>query len=148
MDVHSPSVRSKNMSAIKSRNTLPELTIRKALFNLGYRYRVNVKAIKGTPDIVFPRHSALIFVHGCFWHGHGCHLFKWPNTRKKFWEDKIQKNIHNDAINVEELRRDWRIAIVWECSLRKQSLWKDSVVSLLKNWLGSDDRFIQIPEVL
>jgi len=91
MDVHKPEIRSKNMSAIKRANTLPELLIRKALHHIGYRYRLNVKEIPGTPDIVLPRLSSLIFVHGCFWHGHDCHLFKLPASRREFWSNKISK---------------------------------------------------------
>lgn len=146
MDVHTPRIRSKNMSAIKNRDTLPELAVRKGLFNLGYRYRVNVKALTGTPDIVFPGRSALIFVHGCFWHGHGCALFKWPKTRRKFWADKIQKNVHKDVVNIEKLEKSWRIGIVWECSLKaKDGLGKTRVIARLQAWLDSEDRFIQIP---
>ena len=90
-DVQSPEVRSKNMGAIRYRDTKPEVIIRRLLHQSGYRYRLNVKTILGKPDIVLKRLSSLIFIHGCFWHQHNCHLFKWPQTRKAFWKDKILK---------------------------------------------------------
>jgi len=88
-DVHSKAVRSKNMAAIKGRNTKPELSVRKALHNAGFRYRLHVTSLPGKPDLVFPRYKAVIFVQGCFWHQHQCAMFHWPKTRTEWWRQKI-----------------------------------------------------------
>lgn len=89
-DVVTPEKRSKMMSGIQGKNTKPELTIRKGLHALGFRYRLHGKTLPGKPDLVFPKYKAVIFIHGCFWHAHHCHLFKWPSTRVDFWQEKIQ----------------------------------------------------------
>jgi DNA mismatch endonuclease (patch repair protein) len=139
-DVHDKEARSRNMAAIKSRNSKPELFIRRGLHALGFRFRLHDRGLPGTPDLVFPRHKAVVFVHGCFWHRHDCHLFKWPQTRKEFWEQKIGRNAQNDEAALAELRaRGWRVAVVWECALkgpgrldRQQAIWS------LATWIRSD----------
>ena len=138
-DVHSPSVRSKNMRAIRHRDTKPELLIRKALHAKGFRYRVNVKALTGTPDIVLPKYRVLIFVHGCFWHGHKCHLFKVPQTRTEFWLAKIEGNHKRDIASQKNLRADgWRVAVIWECALKgRHRLPIDTLVEHLSVWISS-----------
>jgi len=138
-DVVTPAVRSKMMAAILGKNTKPEIAIRKALFERGFRYRLHDRKVPGTPDIVLPRYNAVIFVHGCFWHGHKCPLFKVPETRSEFWKTKIERNQRNDEANIKALLAlDWRVAIVWECALKgrgKQSL--TNLADSLDGWLKS-----------
>ena len=99
-DVHEPEVRSYNMSRIRSKDTKPELIVRKFLFSKGYRYRLNVKSLPGKPDIVLPKYKTVIFVHGCFWHGHeGCKYFVVPKTRTKWWLEKINRNKQKEKEN-------------------------------------------------
>lgn len=118
-DVHNVATRSRNMAAIRGTNTKPELQVRRALHGLGLRFRLHIKELPGKPDLVFPRHKAVIFVHGCFWHGHDCHLFKMPATRQEFWADKIERNVANDTRAAAALQADgWRIGVVWECALK------------------------------
>jgi DNA mismatch endonuclease (patch repair protein) len=107
------------MSGIRGTNTRPEMLIRKGLHSRGFRYRLHDKKLPGKPDIVFPRFKAVILVHGCFWHGHDCHLFKWPSTRHEFWRDKIEGNAERDRIATNALEEaGWRVMIVWECALK------------------------------
>ncbi|MYB39945.1 DNA mismatch endonuclease Vsr [Candidatus Saccharibacteria bacterium] len=111
--------RSWNMSRIKSRDTIPELTVRRALYQKGYRYRIHYD-IDGKPDIAFPRAKLAIFVHGCFWHQHGCKYTYRPRTRKKFWNDKLNKNITRDAQVAVKLRdRGWASITVWDCEIKR-----------------------------
>lgn len=118
-DVHSPEVRSKNMRAIRSANTKPEIFVRKALHASGLRYRLGGAGLPGKPDIVLPRYRTVIFINGCFWHGHNCRYFKLPMTRTDFWQLKIQKNRQRDALAIEHLRgADWSVIVVWECALK------------------------------
>lgn len=118
-DVHDVATRSRNMAAIRGANTKPELQVRRALHALGLRFRLHAEELPGKPDLVFPRHRAVIFVHGCFWHGHDCHLFKMPATRQEFWADKIGRNVANDKKAAALLQADgWRIGVVWECALK------------------------------
>jgi DNA mismatch endonuclease (patch repair protein) len=107
------------MRAIRSKNTAPELLIRKLLFSLGFRFRLHVKTLPGTPDIVLPKYRTVIFVHGCFWHGHDCHLFTLPQTRRDFWQAKIDANRQRDLRSEDMLTRaGWRVLSVWECALK------------------------------
>jgi DNA mismatch endonuclease (patch repair protein) len=107
------------MSGIRSKDTRPEMLIRKGLHALGYRYRLHDRKLPGRPDLVFPKWGAVIFVNGCFWHGHDCNLFRWPSTRADFWRDKIGGNIGRDRRNREALLgAGWRVFDVWECSIR------------------------------
>ncbi|WLI87847.1 very short patch repair endonuclease [Massilia sp. R2A-15] len=118
-DVHTPERRSKNMRAVRSKNTSPELLVRKLLFARGLRFRLHVASLPGAPDIVLPKYRTVIFVHGCFWHGHDCYLFKLPQTRTDFWQSKIKANSERDLRNAETLRlAGWRVLTVWECALR------------------------------
>lgn len=120
-DVFSPEKRSAIMRAVKSENTKPEITLRKALFALGFRYRLNVKTLPGKPDLVFAKHHTVIFVHGCFWHGHQCKRGKRvPKTNRAYWTEKIARNKARDRKNAAALRRlGWRVIIIWECKLKK-----------------------------
>ena len=121
MDVHNKEVRSYNMSCIKGKGTKPEEIVRKYLFSQGFRYRKNDKRLPGTPDIVLPKHKTVIFVNGCFWHGHeGCEYFVWPKNNAEFWKAKILQNIERDKRDFERLENaGWKVIVVWECSLKK-----------------------------
>ncbi len=130
MDNRSKELRSKNMSHISSTNTKPEETVRKYLFSKGFRYRKNVSTLPGKPDIVLPKYKTVIFVNGCFWHGHkGCKWFVPPKTNTEFWNAKFQYNIERDNKNYKKLEDiGWRVLIIWECELRHN----DPVVALNK----------------
>jgi DNA mismatch endonuclease (patch repair protein) len=137
-DVVDPATRSRMMSGIRGKNTKPELLIRKALHARGFRYRLHCD-LPGKPDICLPKHRAVIFVHGCFWHGHGCHLFKWPKTRPEFWRAKIARNCEVDRVADERLAAaGWRVATIWECALKgKSRLTLDDVMEKCADWLIS-----------
>lgn len=113
--------RSYNMRMIRSTNTKPELFVRKYLFNQGFRYRLHSKKLIGKPDIVLPKHNAVVFVHGCFWHGHkNCKFAKVPVSNNSFWVTKIEKNKQRDIRNIRLLKKlDWKVFILWECQLVK-----------------------------
>lgn len=121
MDKHSKEVRSYNMSQIRSTNSKPEIMVRKYLFSKGLRYRKNVKTLPGKPDIVLPKYKTIVFVNGCFWHGHkNCKYFVMPKSNIEFWNEKISRNISRD----EEIHRKlsaagWNVIVVWECELKK-----------------------------
>ena len=123
-DVHSKEVRSYNMSQIRSKNTKPELLVRKYLFAYGFRYRLHQKKLPGKPDIVLPKYKTVIFVQGCFWHGHeGCKYYVVPKTKTEWWVNKIDGNKKRDQINVERLQLEkWNIIIIFECNLKKYNI--------------------------
>lgn len=123
-DVHTPEQRSYNMSRIRNKNTKPEELVRKYLFSQEFRYRKNDSRLPGKPDIVLPKYKTVIFVNGCFWHGHeGCRYFVWPKNNAEFWKEKITRNIQRDKHNRELLSdQGWRIIEVWECELKKKSV--------------------------
>lgn len=125
------------MSGIRGKNTRPEIAVRKEMFRRGFRYRLHVKELPGKPDIVFPRFRAVVFVHGCFWHGHDCHLFRLPSTRPEFWKTKIDRNRQNDAKAINALLSSgWRVATIWECSMRSKKVQGLSTVAgKLEGWL-------------
>ncbi|RVM58399.1 DNA mismatch endonuclease Vsr [Sinorhizobium meliloti] len=142
VDVVSPEKRSAMMAGIKGKDTKPEVAIRKALFSLGFRYRVHDKRLPGRPDLVFPGRKAVIFVEGCFWHGHDCHLFKWPSSRQEFWKDKIGSNKQRDVRVRGELQAlGWRHLTVWECSLKGRTrLPFPQLIDTIVAWLESTER--------
>ena len=120
-DNHSREVRSKNMSHIRNTNTKPEEIVRKYPFSKGFRYRKNVRALPGCPDIVLPKYKTVIFVNGCFWHKHDCPRFVWPSSNEDYWRPKIQRNVERDQHNMDSLRSDgWKVIIIWECELKKK----------------------------
>lgn len=122
VDVVDKETRSRMMSGIRGVNTKPELQVRKGLHAEGLRFRLHGSDLPGKPDIVFPRFRTVIFVHGCFWHGHDCRLFKLPNTRREFWENKIDSNRKRDkSVQIQLASLRWRVGIVWECALKNQS---------------------------
>ena len=122
--VDSPSLRHQIMAAVHSSNTKPEVQLRHALWGLGFRYRVNVKRLPGSPDIVFPKYRTVIFVHGCFWHGHkGCKNYTVPKTNTDFWVAKVNRNRERDQEVWRKLEaKGWSVIIVWECQLKKANL--------------------------
>lgn len=132
MDVHDKQTRSYNMSMIKGKNTKPEELVRKYLFSQGFRYRKNVRTLPGSPDIVLSKYKTVIFVNGCFWHGHdGCRYFVWPENNAEFWREKITTNIERDARKIALLEQaGWRVLIVWECELKKTKV-EETLVSLV-----------------
>lgn len=122
MDILGPEQRSALMSRIRGKDTKIELEVRQGLHALGLRYRLGGRGLPGRPDIVLPRHGTVVFVHGCFWHHHDCHLFRLPKTRTAFWRDKIRKNRARDARNIAQLRESgWQVHVVWECQLRSKT---------------------------
>lgn len=117
-DIYSKSKRSEIMSKISGKETKPEILVRKFLFSNGFRFRKNVKDLPGKPDIVLPKYKTVIFVHGCFWHGHTCKRGTLPETNREFWVEKIGKNIERDDHNITELReKGWYVIIVWQCEI-------------------------------
>lgn len=120
-DVHTPEQRSYNMSQIRSKNTKPEELVRKYLFSKGFRYRKNDARLPGKPDIVLPKYKTVIFVNGCFWHGHeGCRYFVWPKNNAEFWKAKISGNIQRDLQCHQSLmEQGWKVIVIWECELKK-----------------------------
>ena len=146
-DVVSPAVRSRMMASIQGKNTRPEMIIRRGLHGRGFRYRINDRSLPGKPDLVFPKYQAVIFVHGCFWHLHGCHLFKWPQSRREFWKEKITANHERDIKSISGLHESgWRVGVVWECALKgKNKLTVDTAIDYCASWLRSDLVSLDIP---
>ncbi len=128
------------MSAIRGADTKPELLIRSGLHRRGFRYRLHDRELPGRPDLVLPKYGAVLFVHGCFWHNHDCHLFKMPSTRTEFWRSKILKNVERDR-KVDGLLDEagWRKMTVWECALKGRTrLHFDNVISQVGEWLHGE----------
>lgn len=123
-DRHSPEQRKYNMQQIRSKNTKPEILLRKLLFLEGFRYRINDRKLPGKPDIVLKKYNTVIFVNGCFWHGHqDCRYFVMPKTRTEFWTEKISRNKIRDLRNSSLLQEaGWYVIIVWECELKKNNI--------------------------
>ena len=122
-DIFSKQKRSEIMSKITGKDTKPEILVRKFLFANGFRYRKNVKTLPGKPDIVLPKYKTVIFVHGCFWHGHNCKAGKLPETRKEFWKEKINGNIKRDKRNKLELEKSgWKVITIWQCELKNNEI--------------------------
>lgn len=145
-DVVTPEVRRRMMAGIRGKDTRPELVIRRGLHKRGFRYRLHSKALPGKPDLFLPKYKAVILIHGCFWHGHGCHLFKWPSTRPEFWKTKISETVVRDQRQVETLKQQgWRVLIVWECALKgRLSRSEHSVVDEVADWIVSDSHDLTI----
>ncbi|MBR1247501.1 DNA mismatch endonuclease Vsr [Bradyrhizobium sp. AUGA SZCCT0169] len=138
-DVLTPAQRHLNMSRIRGQDTKPEKLLRKGLHSRGLRYRLHVRTLPGRPDLVFPRFRAVIQVHGCFWHGHHCPMFKMPATRTEFWIKKLNGNRDRDQKTLRSLRQDnWRVLTIWECSLRGPARrTPDEVVRFCQSFLSS-----------
>lgn len=121
-DFMSPATRSRVMSKIRSRDTRPELYVRRNVWSSGYRYRLHVKTLPGVPDLVFHQYRIAVFVHGCFWHQHGCSLSHLPSSNKEYWESKLNKNRTRDEKNSKKLQRlGWNVKTIWECSLTEDT---------------------------
>ena len=147
VDIVDKQTRSRMMAGIRSKDTKPEMIIRKALFARGFRYRLHDKRLSGKPDLVFPKYHAVIFINGCFWHRHNCHLFKWPSTRPDFWKNKINRNVEVDKKNYQKLKQDgWYILTVWECAVKgRGKLSFDKMIEQIATWLetGEKDKIIR-----
>ena len=144
-DVVDKTTRSRMMSGIKGKNTKPEILIRSLLHKSGFRFRIHDNNLPGKPDIVLKKYRAVILIHGCFWHRHECHLFKWPKTRTEFWKNKIDRNHENDIKTLHELEvLGWRICIVWECAVKGASKDLKEVTTQLVSWLNSEKYFMEI----
>lgn len=136
-DVVDQQTRSRMMAGIRGKNTKPEMVVRRALHAEGFRYRLHVASLPGRPDIVLPKHRAVVLVHGCFWHRHeGCRFATTPATRSEFWEEKFRQNVVRDRKSEQALRAlGWRVATLWECDIRNLD---DEALRRLLNWLRSE----------
>lgn len=148
-DILSPEQRSKNMSAIHSKNTKPEVYLRKLLFAEGYRYRISEKSIPGHPDIFLRKYNTAVFIHGCFWHRHeGCKYAYIPKSRFEFWQKKFDDNVRRDAAVKDELKKHGiKCLIVWECTIRqmkKEPQLRSRVIKECENFFLSDKQILEI----
>ena len=135
-DVVDRNTRSRMMSGIRGVDTTPEKQIRSMLHSSGFRFSLHRKDLPGKPDIVLPKYGAVIFVHGCFWHRHECHMFKWPQSNKDFWREKITLNAQRDIRNMLALTElGWRVLVIWECALRGPTAKPDEVLKRADRWL-------------
>lgn len=134
-DIKTPEDRSRNMAAIKGKDTKPEMIVRKYLFSRGLRFRIQVRKLPGNPDIVLPKYKTVVFVNGCFWHGHeGCKYFRLPKSNVDFWQTKITRNIERDAETEAELMRlGWKVIRIWECEIKAIRGRMDRLEELYKN---------------
>ena len=146
VDVVDRETRSRMMAGIQGKNTRPELAIRQGLHALGFRYRLHAKALPGKPDLMFPARRAVIFVNGCFWHGHDCHLFKWPSTRRQWWRAKINGTRRRDRAALDQLNADdWRVLTIWECAMKgKTRMPLEQVLERAASWLDGNRRVAEI----
>lgn len=144
-DIVDQQTRSRMMSGIRGKNTKPELALRRALHARGFRFRLHSGKVHGRPDLVLPKHRAVVFVHGCFWHRHeGCRYATVPATRPEFWRAKFDANAARDcAVRTSLLQDGWRVATVWECALRKPER-VNSVITVLEEWLLGTEGQIEI----
>ena len=147
MDTVDKQTRSRIMASVGQKNTGAETALRCALHAAGLRYRLHDRKLPGSPDLVFPRYRAVIFVHGCYWHSHGCYKSTVPKSRREFWQDKFEANRERDERNVRLLRdHGWRVLTVWECVLKgKTAEPAEDVAEAVKEWLDSDKAVGAIP---
>lgn len=136
-DTVSPEVRSRIMASIRGRNTKPELTVRKGLHALGFRYSLHSSRFPGRPDIVLAKHNAVVFIHGCYWHGHRCGAAKLPSSNESYWHPKIERTRMRDAKNASAVESaGWRSLTIWECALRgKSALGPERVIEMAAQWI-------------
>jgi DNA mismatch endonuclease (patch repair protein) len=131
-DIYSKSKRSDIMSRISGKETKPEVLVRKFLFANGFRYRKNVKSLPGKPDVVLPKYRTVIFINGCFWHGHDCRRGTLPTTNVDFWKTKVYENIERDKRNIAELKlQGWNIIVIWQCEIRSKKLRDERLSALI-----------------
>jgi DNA mismatch endonuclease (patch repair protein) len=146
MDTVSCKVRSRIMASVGTRNTGPELLLRKALHRLGFRFRLHARYLPGSPDIILPKFKLAIFVHGCFWHAHGCRLSTIPSTRRHFWRDKFQANRLRDRTKKAQLLASgWRVVTVWQCALKPSPATALYAATKVGKWLTGQRRSLEIP---
>jgi DNA mismatch endonuclease, patch repair protein len=145
-DIVDKATRSRMMSGIRSRNTRPEMKVRSALHRAGFRFRLHAQSLPGKPDLVFPKHRVVLFVHGCYWHRHeGCRIASTPSTNREFWVGKFEANIMRDRQARQALlAAGWRVAVVWECATRKMPM--ETIASNVGEWLKGGDATFEIPE--
>jgi DNA mismatch endonuclease (patch repair protein) len=147
MDIVDARTRSQMMSGIRTKHTQPELLVRSALHSRGFRYSLHPGKLPGRPDITFSKRKVAIFVNGCFWHAHGCHISKMPKTNKSFWAAKLLGNQERDVINtLTLLSAGWRVAVVWECTTRRHG---DSeqffrAMDTLARWICASDPYLEL----
>lgn len=136
-DVVNAATRSRMMAGIKGKDTKPEVLLRKALHAQGLRYKLGGHGLPGKPDLVFPKHRTVVFVHGCFWHAHRCKYFRLPSTHSDFWRNKLQGNITRDKTRIKELRAlGWRSVVIWECAVRLATAQlSDELYKLVRDWV-------------
>lgn len=147
MDTVDKETRSRIMSSVGQKNTGLEIMLRTALHKAGLRYRLFDRKLPGSPDLVFPRFGAVIFVHGCYWHSHGCYKSTVPKSRREFWADKFSTNRKRDEHNIMLLRESgWRVMIVWECALvRKHAIPLDEISEQVRDWLMGKEEHGEVP---
>ncbi|NUF43032.1 very short patch repair endonuclease [Acinetobacter pittii] len=138
--------RSRMMAAVKSSNTKPELQIRSILHKRGFRYRLHVKNLPGKPDIVLPKYRSVIFINGCFWHGHeNCRFFKLPTTRTDFWKEKISRNKNNDSNAIAGLlANNWKVCIIWQCKIRESKKDLDALGDIISNFIMGKELLLEL----
>ena len=134
------------MASISAKDTKPELALRKSLHQRGYRYRLHVKNLPGKPDLVFHKFNAILFINGCFWHGHDCRLFRIPGTNQNYWTKKFDANRIRDGRNKRLLLDlNWRVLTVWECSMRgRDKLEPDRLISTIEDWMNGNSRLSEV----
>ena len=139
VDTVTPEKRSQVMALVGSKDTRPEMLIRRGLHRLGYRYRLHAKDLPGKPDLVFPRFKSVIQINGCFWHGHSCYRCRMPATNKEYWFGKIAKNRKRDLSNLQQLQmKGWRVLTIWECALiGRERIDLSEALSMASDWLLS-----------
>lgn len=143
--------RSRMMSSVRAKNTKVELEIRRRLFAMGFRYRLHRNGLPGTPDMVFPKYHSAVFIHGCFWHYHGCHLSSIPETRRAWWKAKLEETARRDSAAAAELQTlGWRVLTIWECGFRKPGTNRmealDAISRQTADFLNSEQRLLEIPQ--
>jgi DNA mismatch endonuclease (patch repair protein) len=145
-DIVVSTVRSRMMAGIRGTNTRPEIVVRHGLHRCGFRYRLHSSGLPGKPDIVLARWRTVVLVNGCFWHGHGCHLFRWPGSRRRFWKKKIMCNRARDVEVMDALAaRGWRVLVVWECALKgREKRPLDDVFREAAKWIRKGTRSHEI----
>ena len=145
-DIVDKSTRSRMMAGIRGKDTRPEMVVRRALHARGFRYRLNVRGLPGTPDLVFPKRRAVVFIHGCYWHRHeGCRFATTPSSNTDFWTSKFAGNVARDARNIRDLRSaGWRVGIIWECALKGDS--DEEAIACLAEFLEEDWLIFEFPK--
>ncbi len=135
MDIFTSEQRSRIMSAVRQKNTKPEMAVRRLLHALGYRYRLHASELPGKPDVVFRKRRKALFVHGCFWHGHHCNRGHRPASQTDYWDAKIDRNVARDLDRIERLRADdWEVLVIWECETLKRDA--EALTARLRSFLG------------